>query len=177
MTDRPRHRGPAVPVLLLVTLVLTLVACSKPVTGTPAAAPGAEQRETSTAETATEPSAGTSSSGELDPLVGTWTGEYTCLQGETGLRMTIEQADDTSVQVLFEFFPLPENPGAKQGSYQLVGAYSDDRLLFKQQKWIDKPSNYLMVDFEVTSPIEPDMDVLSGNVESEGCKGFSARRG
>jgi hypothetical protein len=177
MIDRPRRRGQAVPVLFLVTLVLTLVACSKPVTGTPAAAPGAETRGVETTTTTeTETSTDTTASGELDPLVGIWTGEYTCQQGETGLRLTIEQTDDASVQVLFEFFPLPENPGAKKGSYQLIGAFSGERLLFKQQKWIDQPTGYVMVDFEVTSPVEPDMDVMSGNVESEGCKGFSARR-
>jgi hypothetical protein len=176
MFDRPRRRGPAVPVLFLVTLVLTLVACSKPVTGTPAAAPGAETRETETTTTETETSAETTASGDLEPLVGVWSGEYTCLQGETGLRMTIEPADEESVQVVFEFFALPENPGAKTGSFEMIGAFSGDQLQFKQQKWIDQPPDYQMVDLVVTSPVEPGMDVLSGDVEFEGCKGFSVRR-
>jgi hypothetical protein len=177
MIDRPRRRGPAVPVLLLATLVLTLVACSKPVTGTPAAAPGAETREEEpTTTTDAETSAGTTASGDLAPLIGSWSGEYTCLQGETGLRMTIEAADETSVQVVFEFFPVPENPSAETGSFEMIGAFSGDQLQFKQQKWIDQPSGYQMVDLVVTSPVEPGMNVLSGDVEFEGCKGFSVRR-
>ena len=174
MIDRPRRRGPAGPVLFLVTLVITLAACSKPVTGTPAAAPGAETREEET--TTTETSAETTASGDLEPLVGVWSGEYTCLQGETGLRMTIEPPDEESVKVVFEFFPVPENPGAQTGSFEMVGAFSGDQLQFKQQKWIDQPPTYQMVDLVVTSPVEPDMNVLSGDVEFEGCKGFSVRR-
>jgi hypothetical protein len=33
-----------------------------------------------------------------------------------------------------------------------------------------------MVDLEVTSPVETDVDVLSGDVLSDECKGFSVRR-
>jgi hypothetical protein len=112
----------------------------------------------------------------LGPLVGTWSGEYTCAQGETGLTLAIEPIDDASVRVVLEFFPLPENPNVETGSFELIGGYSGDQLLFTQQKWLDQPPGYEMVDLEVTSPVEPDLDVLSGNVLLDGCKGFSARR-
>jgi hypothetical protein len=180
MTDRPIRRWLAPP---LVTALLLTVACSKPVSGTPAAVAGADPAttsETTSESTSDEPvessSAAPATDADLGPLLGTWTGEYTCNQGESGMTLTIEPADDASVRVLMEFFPLPENPGAKKGSFQLSGSYSSDRLVFRQEKWIEQPPNYGMVDLEVTSPVEPDVEALSGNVLFEGCKGFSVRR-
>jgi hypothetical protein len=177
MTDRPFRRWPAAP---LVAALLLTAACSKPVSGTPGADAGAERVTTAETATSDEPAessaAEPAAAGDLGPLVGGWTGEYTCQQGETGLKLTIEPADDTSVRVLMAFFPLPENPSAKKGSYELIGSVSDDRLVFRQEKWIEQPPNYMMVDLEVTSPVDADVDALSGNVLSDGCKGFSVRR-
>lgn len=177
MTDRALRRWLA-PALLAAFLS---TACSQPVTGTPVAEAGADRPSTSERSAEKEPvdePSGEQSTEDpgLEPLVGTWTGEYTCAQGETGLRLVVEPIDDESVRALFEFFPVPENPDAVEGSFQLVGSYRGDRLVFRQEKWIDQPENYLMVDLEVTSPVEPEMDVLSGNVLSTNCKGFSVRR-
>jgi hypothetical protein len=182
MTDRPRRRGQAA--LLLAGLLVTLLtsACSKPVAGSPAAAPGAEPTaESSTAEELPETSGGpvtpATVSPELEPLVGLWTGEYVCQQGKTGMHMAIQPSQDAdNVMILFDFFPLPDNPGAKKGSYLMIGAYSGDTLQFKQQRWIDQPENYVMVDFEVTSKVESGMTTLSGTVASEGCESFTAKR-
>ncbi|GAB3434758.1 hypothetical protein [Actinophytocola sediminis] len=190
MTDRALRRwlAPLVPALLLAA------ACSQPVAGTPSAGAGGDDRpsrseRTSPAEepddepddeppfpSATSgPSAG-AGDGELEPLVGTWEGEYTCGQGVTGLTLTIEPADDKSVAVVFEFFPLPENPEALAGSYQMVGKYSGNRLVFRQEKWIDQPADYLMVDLEVTSEVEPGMDAMTGDVLSSTCEAFAVNR-
>lgn len=182
MTAVRRWLAPLVPALLLVA------ACSQPVTGTPVAEADGDDRtseRTTSAEnepieapTATEDDGDSPDGNEedLEPLVGTWTGEYTCAQGETGLTLTIEPIDDESVRALFEFFPLPENPGAREGSFQLVGGYQGDRVVFEQEKWIEQPENYGMVDLEVTSPIEPDMDELTGTVLDPNCEDFSVRR-
>lgn len=168
-------------VVTLVPALLVAVACSQAVAGTPVAGDeGASSSERSTEEETepAEPSTSSSSPAEqgLDPLVGTWNGEYTCLQGVTGLKLTITPVDEETVRALFEFFAVPSNPDALEGSFQLLGAYRGDRLVFRQEKWIKQPENYLMVDLEVTSPVEPDMEVLSGNVLSPDCKGFSVRR-
>ena len=177
MTDRSRRW--LVPLLAVLALA---AACSKPVAGAPVAGDdqSTDDRTTASADPSTaELPTGSSSSeaaGDLAPLVGTWTGEYTCLQGGTGLKLSIEPGDAESVHVLFSFYPLPENPGAKKGSFELVGAYSGEKLLLKQQKWVERPTNYTMVDLEVTSPVETDVDVLSGDVLSDECKGFSVRR-
>lgn len=180
MTDKAFRRWltSLVPTLLLVT------ACSQPINGTPTAAPGGDNRPSSTERTSTNETdtndtdtneADTEEAG-LEPLVGTWEGRYTCAQGVTGLKLSIEPVDDETVRALFEFFPVPENADTLEGSYQLLGAYRGNRLVFRQEKWIKQPENYLMVDLEVTSPVEPDMNVLSGNVLSPDCKGFSVSR-
>jgi hypothetical protein len=177
MTERALRRW----LVLLVPVLLVAVACSQAVSGKPVAGddrpPSTSERGPEDDETA-EPSTSSSSAADqgLEPLVGSWSGEYTCLQGVTGLKLTVEPVDAETVRAVFEFFAVPENPGAKEGSYQLLGAYRGDRLVFRQEKWIKQPENYLMVDLEVTSPVEPDMDVLSGNVLSPDCKGFSVRR-
>lgn len=181
MIDRGRLLAPVPAVLpaLLLAVLLATAACATPVAGT-AVAGDEPAPETSTETTATETAAPPETGAgdvDLSPLVGTWTGEYTCLQGETGMTMTIDPVDDVSVRVILAFFPLAENPGAKKGSFQLVGSYDGDKLLLRQQKWIDQPAGYSMVDFEVTSPVEPDVDALSGNVLFEGCRGFAVRRG
>jgi hypothetical protein len=177
MTDRSRRR-----LVPLLAALAVLGACSKPVAGAPVAGddPPADDRPTASADPSTaELPTGSSTaepSGDLAPLVGSWTGEYTCQQGGTGLKLTIAPGDAASVKVVFAFFPLPDNPGAKQGSFEMVGAYSGEKLLLKQQKWLERPPNYTMVDLEVTSPVETDVDVLSGDVLSDACKGFSVRR-
>jgi hypothetical protein len=175
MSERALRRW----LVMLVPALLVAVACSQAVSGTPVAGgePASRSERGEEGEPA-EPSTSGSAPAEqgLEPLVGSWSGEYTCLQGVTGLKLTVEPVDAETVRAVFAFFPVPANPDALEGSYQLLGAYRGDRLVFRQEKWIKQPENYLMVDLEVTSPVEPDMEVLSGNVLSPDCKGFSVRR-
>lgn len=183
MTDRALRRwlAPLVPALLLTA------ACSQPVTGTPVAAAGGDTRpteQTSTVDepdldpsavesTASEPGTG---EGDLGALVGTWEGRYTCAQGETGAKLTIEAVDDSTLRMQFEFFPLPENPDAKSGAYVLLGAYSGERLVFQQEEWIDQPENYVMVDLEVTSELEEGMSELNGTMLTDSCGALAVSR-
>ncbi len=110
-------------------------------------------------------------------MVGTWEGEYTCGQGNTGLKLTIKEPEASSVPATFEFFPLSSNPSAAKGSYTMVGAFSSGgQLVFRQQKWVEQPDGYVMVDLAVTSPIESSTRQLSGDVLSDSCKGFSVRK-
>lgn len=168
-------------------LMFALVAgCGQQVTGEPQAA--AQVKTGKPSKTSAKPSKstrpGTSSrrptskpgSTDLTALVGTWEGEYTCGQGETGLKLTIKDPAGDTLPATFEFFPLPENPSAKAGSYSMRGSRTGDRLVFRQEEWIDQPPGYVMVDLEVTSPVTDDATSLSGDVLSDNCKGFSVRR-
>lgn len=183
------HRVRAALALLVLAPVLALVAaCGQQVTGEahPAAAKvkttkssSATSRFTSKASRPATPSRRPTAkpgAGDLGALAGVWEGEYTCGQGETGLKLTIEEPEGNALPATFEFFPLPENPNAKAGSYSMRGSRTGDRLVFRQENWINQPPGYVMVDLEVTSPITEDATSLSGDVLSESCKGFSVRR-
>ena len=175
-------------VCLVVLLLALATACGKPVAGEPRAAEGVVRttpktttptRVTSATRppSSTRPSGKPSNSDVLRGLVGTWDGEYTCGQGNTGLVLTIKPARGEELPATFEFFPLASNPSAKQGSYSMVGAISPrGQLVFKQQQWINQPPGYAMVDLAVTSPLTPDTTNLSGDVLMDNCKGFSVRK-
>jgi hypothetical protein len=183
------------PALLIAALILPLVsACGQPVAGEAVAAAGdvvttatkpprTSSRATGTtrlrppASPASSASSTPSTSDKLDSLVGTWAGEYTCGQGNTGLKLTIKDPRGPSLPAVFDFFPLPGNPDAKKGSYSMVGSLSGSgQLVFRQEKWIDQPPGYVMVDLAVTSPLESNVKQLSGDVLEPSCKGFSVRR-
>jgi hypothetical protein len=176
-------------VLGLGLTALLVAACGQQVAGTARAAGNTSVATSSsksrpTASRPTRPSTRPSSSSasatpadRLDSLVGTWEGEYTCGQGNTGLKLTIKDREAGTVPATFEFFPLPSNPGAAKGSYAMVGAFSSTgQLVFRQQKWIEQPDGYVMVDLAVTSPVEADTRQLSGDVLADNCKGFSVRK-
>ena len=171
-------------------MLLLTSACGKAVGGEPRAAsdnvvrttprtaspirPSTSSRPTTSApRTSTKPS----TSDVLTGLAGTWEGEYTCGQGNTGLKLTIRSPQGGAAPTTFEFFPVAGNPAAKKGSYAMIGAISPaGQLVFKQQQWIDQPPGYVMVDLAVTSPLSPDASQLSGDVLMDNCKGFSVRR-
>jgi hypothetical protein len=179
------------PTLLLLSLGLLVtlaVACGQPIAGDarPAANVAANPSAKQTSSRATRPTRPStsrprttrpSSPDRLSGLAGTWEGEYTCAQGATGLKLIISEPDGTSLPAVFEFFPLPQNPGAKAGSYSMLGTLNPNgQLVFKQQQWINQPPGYVMVDIAVTSPIEESTTQLSGDVLDSACKGFSVRR-
>jgi hypothetical protein len=179
------HRGPLT--CLFVALLALASACGKPVAGEPQAASGAAVRTSAPKTTTTSrrpttapprTSRAPSTADVLTGLAGTWEGEYTCGQGNTGLKLTIKPLGaNTVAPATFEFFPLSSNPSAKKGSYAMIAAVSPSgQLVFKQQQWIDQPAGYVMVDLAVTSPLDPDATQLSGDVLMDNCKGFSVRR-
>ncbi|MFL6145847.1 MAG: hypothetical protein ACJ72N_28770 [Labedaea sp.] len=171
-------------------LVLALSsACGQQVTGEAVAAEGAAAKSSvplprpssrpRPSATSARPSstAGPASSAELAGLAGTWEGEYTCAQGNTGLTLTIKAPQNAVLPTVFAFFPLPGNATAKKGSYSMVGSLSPSgQLRFTQERWIEQPTGYVMVDLTVTSPVEAGVSQLSGDVLDPACKGFSVRR-
>lgn len=176
-------------VCLVVLLLALATACGKPVVGEPRAAGNGvgttSKRVTTTATGSRKLTATTrppvssrpSTSDVLSGLVGTWEGEYTCGQGNTGLRLVIKPPEGATLPATFEFFPLPSNPSAKEGSYTMKGERgASGQLVFKQQQWIAQPAGYVMVDIAVTSPLSADVTQLSGDVLMDNCKGFSVRR-
>jgi hypothetical protein len=176
--------------IVLGTVLALTTACGQQVAGEPKAAdnlvavprsskpqpqPPSSRRPISTARPPT--SAASSAADRLAGLTGSWEGEYTCAQGVTGLRLLIDRPQGETLPATFVFYGLPDNPTAKEGAYAILGSFNaSGQLVFKQQRWINQPEGYVMVDIAVTSPIEADVEQLSGDVLIDSCKGFSVRR-
>jgi hypothetical protein len=113
-----------------------------------------------------------SAAGPAVALVGEWKGSYSCLQGHTGLLLTIAQSDDTSFKGEFAFFPLPDNPRVPKGRFAIEGSLNpkSGRVDIKGAKWIEQPTNYRMVDLH--GIVSDDGSAIDGKVEFTGCSGF-----
>jgi hypothetical protein len=83
------------------------------------------------------------------PAGGEWTGKYVCRQGVTGARLIL--SDDASRGV-FHFYPLPENPRAQEGCFQVTAVYNSTTgaLAIIPGDWYLKPRNYLPAAFNGT---------------------------
>ena len=55
---------------------------------------------------------------EASTLTGTWNGTYMCVQGETGLRLTINAKSDGKLTATFSFYSVPSNPGVPSGDFR-----------------------------------------------------------
>jgi predicted aspartyl protease len=76
-----------------------------------------------------------------------WQGSYSCLQGETGVTLTMTVTGEHSLDAVFEFRPTPRNPSVPAGSFMLQGdpAAPDGLLNLRPFRWISRPPGYGMV--------------------------------
>ena len=128
----------------------------------------------------TNPAKGSpTASSRLDPgsLTGTWTGSYTCPQGQgkTGLRLVIHAAPDGTLTATVDFYAIPGNPGVPSGSFTMTGTYSTAGLDLRPGHWISRPPGYSMVSLNAGPPAKGDT-VLNGNVSHLGCTTFTVTR-
>lgn len=80
------------------------------------------------------------------PISGVYQGRYVCAQGVTGLTLSVEGTMEGFVSARFDFYAVPENPGVPSGSYTMTGRYyTDSSLLLSPERWIQRPSGYVMV--------------------------------
>ncbi|MFE3545546.1 hypothetical protein ACFXK0_21495 [Nocardia sp. NPDC059177] len=101
---------------------------------------------------------------------GTWIGTYECSQGTTGLTLTVQ----SSVQAEFAFYPTPDNPTVRSGSFRMQWRVESGRLVFRQTTWIDRPGSYVMVD--LVADRTESTTTLSGKVIGDGCTTFQLTR-
>lgn len=82
------------------------------------------------------------------PLEGVWTGAYICGQGETGVRLTIEDgAAPNELIATFRFLPVETNPDVPDGVFIMRGAYEPSgAVALRGDHWIVRPVDYEMVD-------------------------------
>jgi hypothetical protein len=109
----------------------------------------------------------------------TYTGEYLCEQGGTGLNLQILGDDGHGMTYgIFHFFPLPTNPNVPAGSFVLKGLFDVDRGMIQMEPttWITRPIGYRAVGLNGAS--------TDGSVTFEGqvtgilvgCSTFKIRR-
>ena len=108
-------------------------------------------------------------------LAGTWTGTYVCSQGETGLRLAIQEASGGALTATFNFYAVPANPGVPSGSFTMTGTYSQAGMHLTHGHWISEAAGYEMVD--LSAPLASNGgDRLSGTVTTSGCTTFNVTR-
>jgi hypothetical protein len=117
----------------------------------------------------------TPASQTLPAIAGIWTGTYTCVQGLTDLRLTINRSGGDAVTAIFDFSADPSNPGTPSGSFAMTGTYSANGLVLNQDYWINQPDGYSMVNL-VAPP--PTGNTIQGTVQADspGCTSFSVSR-
>ncbi len=76
----------------------------------------------------------------------TYTGEYLCEQGETGMSLQIIGGEnDNEIYGIFHFFPLASNPNVPPGSFVIKGVFDDGggSIDMKPVSWITRPSGFI----------------------------------
>lgn len=113
---------------------------------------------------------------QTDPesLTGVWEGTYTCGQGETELRLTIDDRGDGGVGGAFQF--TTPGAGGTEGSYSMVGNRDGGTLTLDPHEWLQEVRNYRMVGLRAEIADRSDTEALSGTVEGDGCTEFTAER-
>jgi len=113
------------------------------------------------------------------PPFSVWVGSYTCPQGITALRLSIEARSSGEAEATFEFGPHPSNKNLPRGEYRMTGTV---RLLPRGQlrvklvpdRWITQPDGWTMTGLSATSDLEQQQ--LEGRIDTEACGELSAKR-
>lgn len=109
---------------------------------------------------------------------GSWVGTYLCVQGVTGLTLTIDEDHEGGLEGVFAFYPVAQNPGTTTESYRVHIAYYEEvhHLVISatNDDWIQRPSGYNVVDLDGT--ISSDGTVFSGSILASGCSTFALSR-
>lgn len=108
--------------------------------------------------------------------VGSWAGNYTCMQGYTGGTLQITSLHGENFDGVFRFYPTPKNPYVPKGSYRVYGQYDRDsqRILINPGKWLDRPAGYYnTIMIGSFDPVERTFSAYFQGIM--GCTSFEAR--
>ena len=98
---------------------------------------------------------------------GVWEGRYNCSQGPVGFSVEVASGSKGRVR----FYPLPENPGAPEGEYEIeILQRSFIEIELRPVRWIRQPPGYNFV--RMRGAAAPGSKRLSGRVEAGGCADF-----
>lgn len=108
-------------------------------------------------------------------VVGAWEGFYHCGQGRTGLRLTLTEGPDETIEGEFAFFAEPGNPGVPSGRFRLEGvAQPSGEFTVRGTEWVDQPEGYRVVGLEGAA--DAGGARLTGKVLDPGCSTFEVTR-
>ncbi len=111
-----------------------------------------------------------------DGARGTWSGHYTCAQGNTALSLTITPLEGSRVSALFHFEAPANNPGVPTGCFEMLGDFdpASARLELRPWRWLHRPPGWVMVGID--GQIGADGLGLTGTVRGPGCTVFALTR-
>jgi len=80
----------------------------------------------------------------------TWRGSYNCIQGNTGLTLSVDLSTQTAK---FEFYPLRPTDPVARGSFFLRGRLplKGSEMVLEPTRWSSQPPGYTMVGLRGTS--------------------------
>lgn len=84
-------------------------------------------------------------------LSGAWSGQYTCPQGVTAMRLDLREGKAGAVEGVMTFYAHPENPGVPSGCFTMRGKFNaaTGKLVLKQGHWISRPDDgWYMIDLD-----------------------------
>ncbi len=106
--------------------------------------------------------------------VGEWTGDYDCLQGTTGLTLTIWPAPPDRLHAIFRFYAVATNPQVPDGCFRMEGQLgpAPGSLGLTAGEWLLHPDGYVTVDLSGSI----DRDTITGDVQGPSCTRFTLHR-
>jgi hypothetical protein len=115
---------------------------------------------------------------QAQQVTGYWRGTYDCAQGLTGINLTIRQGFGVTIEAVFHFYAVAQNPGVPTGCFRMLGQYDPATRSFvlesDERQWIVQPPNYLVVNFR--GALSADGRSMQGRVEGPGCSQFGLQR-
>ena len=114
------------------------------------------------------------------PVYSVWAGTYTCAQGITAVKLTIEaRASGGEATGHFQFGPLDANPKLPKGDYWMKGTARptsrgelDVKLL--PDKWVVHPDGWVMVGLTARSDLE--QRTMLGTIDFQSCTTLAVSR-
>lgn len=94
-------------------------------------------------------------------LSGAWSGQYTCPQGVTAMRLDLREGKAGAVEGVMTFYAHPDNPTVPSGCFTMHGKFNaaTGKLQLRQGHWISRPdAGWYMID-------------LDGKIDQHGYKG------
>jgi hypothetical protein len=111
-------------------------------------------------------------------ISGNYSGQYSCAQGETPLKLSIRQGPKDSIEGVFTFYlPKDGNPKGDEYSYTLQGKLdaSTNTVALSPVQWQGAaPAGFAMVG--LTGKFDPAANTVTGRITNSACGAFKVAR-